>query len=315
MGSIRNIVLKTPGVRRAWLLASRGKRFLRHLAAFWKNPQDVPLGHYYSPIPSREELRIRREAVFPSGLEPPDEALNLNEEGQMALLESFREYYASMPLPEFPAEGRRYYFANSFYSYSDGVFLYCMLRWLRPKRIVEIGSGFSSALMLDVNDLCLEGKTHLTFIEPYPERLESLLKESDRRHSEVKIVARPVQDVDLGVFGALEAGDILFVDSSHIMKAGSDLHHILFRILPMLPPGVYCHFHDIFYNFQYPVEWFRWGRSYNEAYALRAFLSYNSRFDIVLFNTHMEKKCPEWFERHMPLCLKNTGGSLWLRKS
>ncbi|MBF0510802.1 MAG: class I SAM-dependent methyltransferase, partial [Candidatus Omnitrophica bacterium] len=121
-------------------------------------------------------------------------------------------------------------------------------------------------------------------------------------------------DVDVSFFDELGENDILFVDSSHVSKTGSDVNHILFNILPKLNKGVLIHFHDIFYPFEYPKPWVLEGRCWNEDYLLRAFLSYNNSFEIVVFNTFLEHFHEDWFKENMPLCLKNKGGSIWLRK-
>ena len=94
----------------------------------------------------------------------------------------------------------------------------------------------------------------------------------------------------------------------------SDVNHIFFEILPRLSSGVHIHFHDIFYPFEYPKDWVYEGRAWNEAYVLRAFLQYNSAFRVVLMNTFMERYHESFFQERMPLCLKNTGASLWIRK-
>jgi len=149
-------------------------------------------------------------------------------------------------------------------------------------------------------------------VEPYPQRLRSLLLPGDEERMELLDV--PLQEVDPARFAELEENDILLVDSSHVSKVGSDVHRILFDILPLLAKGVYVHFHDIFYPFEYPEAWIMKGIAWNEAYLVRAFLQYNRAFEIVLFNTYLELKHPDWFKSNMPLCLKNPGGSLWLRK-
>jgi len=124
----------------------------------------------------------------------------------------------------------RYFYANRYYQYSDAICLYSMIRHLRTKRIIEVGSGFSSAVMLDTNELFFSNAVVCTFIDPDPRRLSTLLRDADR--DRIEIVARMVQDADLALFDALEHGDILFVDSSHVAKTGSDVNHILFTILP-----------------------------------------------------------------------------------
>ena len=112
-------------------------------------------------------------------------AIDLNDDEQLALLDKFTCYYNEIPFKESKNEGMRYYFHNAYYSYMDGIFLYCMLRYLRPENVVEIGSGFSSSLTLDTNELFLKNKIKCIFIEPFPERLKSLIKPAEE--STVKI--------------------------------------------------------------------------------------------------------------------------------
>src|SRR5690606_17050723 len=110
------------------------------------------------------------------------------------------------------------------------------------------------------------------------------------------------------------ANDILFIDSTHVSKINSDVNYIFFEILPRLASGVYIHFHDIFFPFEYPKAWVYEGRAWNEAYILRAFLQYNNAFSVVLMNTFMDQFHKSFFREHMPLCLINPGGSIWIRK-
>jgi hypothetical protein len=238
--------------------------------------------------------------------------IDLREAEQLTLLEQFVGYYNNMPFSVNKTSGFRYYFDNPAYSYSDAILLYCMIMHLRPKRIVEIGSGFSSCAILDTNELFFSNSIETTFIEPHPDLLMSLVKEEDK--STMQVIPQRLQDVPLDVFAALEPHDILFVDSTHVSKVNSDVNRILFEILPSLPSGVRVHFHDIFYPFEYPMNWIYEGRAWNEIYILRAFLQYNERFVIELMNTYMEHFHRPFFERHMPLCLENFGGGcIWLR--
>jgi hypothetical protein len=217
-----------------------------------------------------------------------------------------------MPFQPEKCEGLRYYFENPAYSYSDAILLHCMIRFLKPKRIIEVGSGFSSCMILDTNELFFAGSIVTTFIEPYPELLLSLIKDKDK--SKIKTIPSRLQEVDLGEFEALQANDILFIDSTHVSKINSDVNCIFFDILPRLSSGVHVHFHDIFFPFEYPKDWVYEGRAWNEAYLLRAFLQYNSAFRVVLMNTFMEYFNESFFQQKMPLCLRNTGGSIWIRK-
>ena len=151
---------------------------------------------------------------------------------------------------------------------------------MRPSRYIEVGSGFSSAVVLDVNEeFRSDDPIACTFIEPVPDRLDSILTETDREHC--TILEQPLQATDPEMFSALEPGDVLFVDSSHVLKTGSDVCMLLFDVLPMLRSGVYIHFHDILYPFDYPLSWSKeQNRSWNETYALRAFLMHNDQYKI-----------------------------------
>ncbi len=270
-----------------------------------------PAGHFYSPIPARDDIRRDEATIFAAH---PRElpGIDLDDEAQLSLLESFIPFYDEMPFEANATAGLRYFYENDAYSYSDAILLHCMIRWLEPKRIIEVGSGYSSCMTLDTNDLHFGGAIETTFIEPYPELLETLLRDGDR--DSVRIIPSRLQEVDLAEFDQLEAGDIFFVDSTHVSKVGSDVNLIVFDILPRLAPGVYVHVHDIFYPFEYLRDWIEEGRAWNEIYLLRAFLQYNSEFEIVLMNTYMEEFHEDFFTRHMPLCLANPGGSIWLRR-
>lgn len=270
-----------------------------------------PAGHFYSPIPSPDEIRRDQDTIF---AEHPRQlpGIDLNEDAQLALLESFVPFYDQMPFAPTAQDGLRYFYENDAYSYSDAILLHCMIRHLEPKRIIEVGSGYSSCMTLDTNDLHFDGAIETTFIEPYPELLESLLADGDREH--VRIITSRLQDVDLAEFDRLEAGDIFFVDSTHVSKVGSDVNRIVFDILPRLAPGVHVHVHDIFHPFEYLRNWIEEGRAWNEIYLLRAFLQFNNAFEIVLMNTYMEEFHEDFFTEHLPLCLENPGGSIWLRR-
>ena len=229
----------------------------------------APPGDFYSPIPDRAEVARHRAALFDRRVTSvPGIDIRANE--QVALLKTFGGYQDDMPFKDEPTAGLRYYFANPFFSYGDAMILYSMLRQRRPRRVVEVGSGFSSAVMLDTNErFCLK-QMRMTFIDPYPERLLALLVEEDTRQHEV--IADAVQGVSFEKFAELGANDLLFIDSSHVAKAGSDVVHLVTSVLPRLRKGVIVHFHDVFWPFVYPEEWILGGRAWNEDYLLKAFL-------------------------------------------
>lgn len=271
----------------------------------------VPAGHYYSPIPPIDEVRTDDARIFaiPEGVPGVD----LRDAEQVALLETIAGFYSEIPFPEAKRRDLRFAFENPAYSYSDAIFLYGMLRHLRPRRVIEVGSGYSSSAMLDTNDRFFGGAIQFTFIDPYPETLHSVLRPSDK--DTARIVPSRVQDVDLGLFAELDANDILFIDSTHVARIGSDVNHLFFEVLPRLRPGVYIHFHDIFYPFEYPRFWVYEGRAWNEAYLLRAFLTNNSSFSIQVWNDYLAHFHRDRLQALMPACLKNTGASIWIKRN
>lgn len=277
----------------------------------------APPGHFYSPLIDRRHWAEDAERIYA----PPPRTLpgiDMREVQQLALLERLAAYYPELPFTDQRQGRARYQFLNEAYSYSDAICLYGLLRHSRPRRVVEVGSGWSSCAMLDTDERFLGGATEFHFIDPHTELLRSLLHgddlaQSGGEHARLRISSLRLQDVPLAEFQRLQAGDILFIDSTHVSKLFSDVNHLLFEVLPALAEGVLVHIHDIFWPFEYPRVWIEQGRSWNEAYALRAFLMWNPRFEVVLMNTFMEHFHAGWFEAHMPLALKNPGGSLWLR--
>ena len=205
---------------------------------------ECPPGHYYSPIPSTQDLLESNN--FGSSTEIVKlNGIDINVEHQLTLLDQFKDYYSDIPFTQQKKTELRYYFDNNYFRWNDGTIYYSFLRHIQPKRVIEIGSGYTSALLLDVNKLFFNNSIDCTFIEPYPDRLYSLINDEDRENA--KIYAKKLQDVDRKIFQTLEPGDILFIDSSHVMKFNSDVCLLLFEILPLLKSGVYIHFHDIYY--------------------------------------------------------------------
>ncbi len=270
-----------------------------------------PVGHFYSPIPDREEARIavdladaRRNAI-PAGIALDDDAMQ-------SLWAELVPFMADAPFAESPGPGRRYFYDNPLYSYGDALVLHAMLRLNQPDILVEIGSGYSSAAVLDTRE-AFGHPRNIVCIEPYPDRLKSLLKPDDC--AKTRVLEQKVQDTDIAVFSGLGAGDILFVDSSHVMKTGSDLSFIFHEILPSLAAGVIIHFHDIFWPFEYPRKWaVDENRAWNEIYAVRNFLMYNAVFEILFFNSYFAQMHVKTARDDCPLFAKQPGGGLWLKK-
>lgn len=272
-----------------------------------------PPGHFYSPVPDRDYIRKNEKRIFHPEVSNKSHGIEFYEDEQVKLLNSLAEYYSEIPFSEEKSPSLRYYYNNRYYSYGDAIILHLMIRHLKPKRIIEVGSGFSSCVMMDTNNLFFNNSISISFIEPYPERLLSLLFENDR--PELNLIQDNLENVSPDLFKSLDEGDILFIDSSHISKTGSDVNYYLFELFPILKKGVYVHVHDIIYPFEYPKDWIYEGRSWNEAYIIRAFLMYNSIFRITFFNNFMGRFHHDLIAEKLPIFIKNKGGSLWLQKT
>jgi hypothetical protein len=269
-----------------------------------------PSGHFYSPIPSIEEITRDQSRIFATPTaELPGIELNINV--QLKLIEEFKKYYNELPFGNEKQDGLRYWFKNPAYSFTDAIFLYSMIRHIKPARIIEIGSGYSSCVTLDTNEQFFNSQIECAFIEPYPKLLKSLIKPTDLE--QIEIIGTRVQDLAIDWFMTLKEGDILFIDSTHVSKTGSDVNYIIFELLPRLPSGVFIHFHDIFYPFEYPKRWIMEGRAWNECYLLKAFLQFNRSFEIVLFSHYLVLFHQKFLLENLPQCAGNFGANIWLK--
>jgi hypothetical protein len=202
-----------------------------------------------------------------------------------------------------------FYTCNSQFSWLDSRTLYVLLNELRPRRMIELGSGFSSLLSADVNHRRLGNACHFTCIEPYP---RDFLRTGIPGISE--LVVEKVQDVPLRLYDSLQAGDILFIDTSHVSKTGSDVNHLYFEVIPRLHPGVLVHVHDIFLPHEYPREWvLDENRSWNEQYLLRALLMYSPRFRVLFGCNYAYSAFPDHVIAALNLPSRRGfgGGSFW----
>jgi len=272
-------------------------------------------GHFYSPLIDEKEQDYSHLVNLwdPSNAKEVDlPGITLRTEEQYELLEQLLRNSAD--LTDYLENGTvRFKTDNDQFGHTDRSFLYLMLRHFKPKRIIEVGSGWSSALMLDVNEKYPKQAADLTFIEPYPERLYSAIKPKDKKHC--TIITEKVQSVDVAKFAKLKEGDILFIDNSHVSKTGSDVNFLFFEVLPRLKKGVIVHIHDIFYPFEYPIQWvIEDKRNWNEAYVLRALLTGSDMFDILMWPSYLTTKDHADIKKRIPET-KDFGSSIWLRKT
>lgn len=265
-------------------------------------------GHFYSPIPDVEEAKKHLNRV--EALQAEVKGIDIDDTALTKFWNNICDISGEMPFPEDRDPAYRYYYNNDQFSYGDAKIYYGMLKQYAPKRIIEIGSGYSSALALDTaTDFA--GDTQMTFVEPYPDRLKRLLRGDDLN---VEIIEDKVQHVDFALFEQLEKDDFLIIDSSHVVKTGSDVCFEIFEILPRLQKGVHVMIHDIFFPFEYPKSWILEDqRAWNEAYLVRAFLMYNSKFRVSFFNHYFTLKYPKRVKSYDERFAKSCGGSLWLQ--
>lgn len=269
-----------------------------------------PGGHFYSPIVDPADASANAARIWP---EPPAEArgIDFDDASHRHVLETlFPRFYPDFDYAQEGApdeELAAYYIGNSQFGWLDARAAFVLLREWQPSRIIEVGSGYSTLLMRDVVDRFFERPCTITAIEPYPRLFLSKIG--------VELIEAKVQDVPPAVFETLERGDVLFIDSSHVAKTGSDVNHLFFDILPRLKPGVRIHVHDIFLPAEYPKEWVVGeNRSWNEQYVLGALLMYSTRFRVVFGSANAYYRHRDALARALGVAPEATygGGSLWL---
>ncbi len=230
--------------------------------------------------------------------------IDMNVEAQLQLLQNFNYNNELTTFPTLPVEGKKaFYYDNKMCDRGDSEILYSMVRYFKPRKIIEIGSGNSTLMTVEaIKRNEVEGastKTELICIEPYEQPwLETL---------GVTVIRKPVEECDISIFGELKENDILFIDSSHIIRPQGDVLFEYLELLPRINKGVIIHVHDIFSPKDYPDDWILKDHLlWNEQYLLEAFLSYNSDFEIIsslnyLFHNKRENlfaKCPMLAQKH-----------------
>jgi predicted O-methyltransferase YrrM len=289
----------------------------------------VSPNHYYWPVPDFRELEARK---WPAEDEPF--GVDLGFERQLNFLENVvSQYQAEWETDSSPFFSVSYNYNNGFFETVDAEIAYCLVRHYKPRRIVEVGGGYSSRVMaaaLDLN-LKLDGvRGELVTIDPYPDRFPQKAL-SDR----VRLITQTVQNVDLDVFLSLQSGDFLFLDSSHVVGIGSDVVREYLEIVPRVASGVLIHAHDIFIPGDYPRDAVLHNLAFwSEQYLLQALLTFSPQFEVLWgssymqsrANTALEKAFPHWQHsyREMPVAkrrfLPTRDGervwpsSFWIRK-
>ncbi len=268
---------------------------------------------YLSPVPKLSDLK---ENTWKNQTELF--GINMRDDKQVNLLNQFilnyKEEYDAFP-QEKQSVPHKFYNDNGTFRFVDACISYSMIRHFKPERIFEVGSGFSTLLSAQA---LLRNKeetgylSELTAFEPYP---KTILKTGFPGLSKLEVTK--AEDIDLKLFQQLENKDILFIDSSHVLKIGGDVKYLYLEVLPRLKSGVIVHCHDIFLPADYPEDWVvknHW--FWTEQYLLQAFLAFNDSFEVLWAGNYMRLKHPELLKKAFTTFnpLEVMVGSFWMRR-
>jgi len=255
-------------------------------------PQAFPPGAFYSPVPPAAKLlrEPERARVWPA--EPGDPpGIDLRADAQLALLHQLaRHQLADLAAGPEP----RYDPGNDQFPPQDAALLHALIVHLAPRRVVEVGCGWSTTVTARAIAAAAAAATTtgglataLTCIDPYPRSFVASIPQVTELRTE------KVEHTPMATFDALGAGDVLFIDSSHVAKTGSDVVHLVLGVLPRLADGVVVHVHDVFWPQDYPQGWVRAGFGWNEQYLVQAFLAGNGRAHVLALNRWLALRHPD----------------------
>ena len=268
------------------------------------------LDQYYEPMinPRKYISRSLREDRILKGID-----LNTNEQLRILAEFNYNEELLSFLLT--PTSSNEYYYDNDCYCSGDAEYLYSFIRHFKPGKIIEIGSGFSS-LMIE-NAIAKNKKDYPGFtcrhicIEPY--EFPWLEKTG------VELIREKVERIDKSLFQQLQPNDILFIDSSHVIRPQGDVLFEVMELLPALKSGVLVHLHDIFTPKDYPDDWiFKDHCLWNEQYLFEAFLAFNNGFRIIGALNYLAHHYPKEFSEKFPVYAKQQNrepGAFWMMKN
>jgi hypothetical protein len=274
----------------------------------------VKPGHFYSVIPNITKNYNNTDTKFIN--------LDFNEEKHKTVLAEISDYlvtfdntFGSKNVLE-KQQNLQYSLMNGAFEWMDARVLHYFLQKNKPKRIIEIGSGNSTLLTYNTKKM-FNLDLQIICIEPYPSDYVKKLNEI----GEITLIQSNLENVDLNIFKTLQENDILFIDSSHVLKLDSDVLFYFTKIFPVLNKNVLVHIHDIFFPYDYPLDWLKEGRFWNEQYMLYTFLQYNTKFKIQFCNSYSAFK----YSEELTTIQQNTyeiknkladrffgGGSIWL---
>ena len=270
--------------------------------------------HYYSPVPDLRDL-LTRPSIWDQPSELP--GVDMNVDGQLSLMEDVLSAY------QHECDYRRqqgddpleFYTENDYFGYVSAAAMHGLVRHYRPRRIIEVGAGFSTRVIARAVSMNAKAgaPAELVVIDPHVGRI--LPEELPAIHESIP---SRVEDVPLERFTSLREGDLLSIDSSHAVRIGGDVVFLYLEVLPRLAPGVLVHIHDIFLPFDYPLQWLQRRYFWNEQYLLHAFLIHNRAYTVLWAQKYAESVFPDTYARTFG---GRTGEaenyysySLWLRR-
>jgi predicted O-methyltransferase YrrM len=255
----------------------------------------VSPNHYYWPVPDIRELEARQ---WPAEDDPIGFDLGLH--GQIDFLQTvvskYQSEWASDSAPFFSIG---YSYNNGFFETVDAEIAYSLVRHYKPRRIVEVGGGFSSRVIAAAlnENLRQDGvRGELVTIDPFPDRFPQKAL-NDRVH----LIPETIQKVDIDVFLSLKDGDFLFLDSSHVVGIGSDVVREYLEIIPRIDKGVIVHAHDIFIPGDYPRHAVLHNLAFwSEQYLLQALLTFSPNFAVLWGSSYMQSRASHALENAFP---------------
>jgi predicted O-methyltransferase YrrM len=265
--------------------------------------------HYYEPLINPKALR------YPLDRERELRGVDLNVAEQLSLLERF-SYQAELDsLPRQDTGRLEFFYHNASFESGDAEFYYSIIRLLKPGKIIEIGSGHSTLMAvnaINMNRKADAGYTNeLICIEPYEQPwLERL---------GVKVLRSRAEELGYELFESLRENDILFIDSSHVIRPQGDVLFEVLELFPRLRSGVLIHVHDIFTPRDYLQAWIvDEAKLWNEQYLLEAFLSVNSEFQVIGALNYLKHHYPRELGARLPVLgqemQSREPGSFWIRR-
>ncbi len=255
--------------------------------------------------PEREE-RARLEAFERAGgLERPAYTLSpgMQDFDISTLVAEYTTHKDALAALKDPARNQTgYRIGNGYYDSPDADALYLMIRRFRPERVIEVGCGNSTRV---TRQAIIDGNlnTKITAIDPYPR--------ADIAHVVDRFEQKRLEDVDPALFVELEAGDVLFIDSSHVLRMSNDVAHLFCRIIPALKPGVVIHVHDVFLPYEYPKRFFYDCPGWGEQYMLHALLQ-SGAFSMLWPGYFLQRSRPDAVDS-LPFLKDGRAQSLWVQ--